>query len=214
MAFLRGGKPYRYIKSYKVSLFLSANADDVKEAIMHNHPAGHVLKSEYRDDVEDRQLRIAFDFDGVIVDDEAERVYQDEGLEGFRASERDKAVHPHTPGPMKELLHKIAEIQKRELAKAAEDPGYEPQIRIAIITSRDAKALERMVTTLRDWNLSVDETHLLGGMEKRDVVEAFAPHIFFDDQRIHLDTLAKIAPTVHVPFGVGGRAAEVIRTSE
>lgn len=210
MAFLRGGAPHRYIRPYRVSLFLSANPQDVKECIMHGHPAGRVLATTYRDNVEDKQLRIAFDFDGVLIDDEAERIYQSEGIEGFRSSERTKAATPHTPGPMAELLRKISAIQQNELRIHERDPQHEPLVRIAIITSRDANALERMVTTLRSWNIQVDETHLLGGVEKKDVVETFAPHLFFDDQRIHLDALTNVAPAVHVPFGVGGQAAEKV----
>lgn len=214
MAFLRGSPPHRYIKPYKVSLFLSANPVDVKECVMNGHPAGLVLDTEYQDDPSDEQLRIAFDFDGVLIDDEAERVFQEDGINGFRSSEQQKASQPHTPGPMAELLRKISEIQKQEYERHKQEQGYEPRVRVAIITSRDAKALERMVTTLRDWDISVDETHLLGGVEKRDVIETFAPHIFFDDQRIHLDTLKKIAPAVHVPFGVGNEAAKVVSENE
>lgn len=210
MAFLRGSPPHRYIKPYKVSLFLSANPVDVKECVMHGHPAGLVLETDHTDDPSDEQLRIAFDFDGVLIDDEAERVYQEDGINGFRSSEQEKALQPHTPGPMAELLRKISEIQRQEIAKHEQEQDYEPRIRVAIITSRDANALVRMVTTLRHWNISVDETHLLGGVEKKDVIETFAPHIFFDDQRIHLDALKKIAPAVHVPFGVGNEAAKVV----
>lgn len=202
MAFLNGGTPHKYIRPYKVSLFLSANPTDVKECIMHGHPAGQVLASSYADDPQDKQLRIAFDFDAVIVDDEAERAFRNGGIEHFRSSEGSKASQPHTPGPLAELLQKLAAIQQNELAKHREDKNYEPLVRIAIITSRDALALERMVTTLRKWGLTVDETHLLGGVEKLEVIRAFAPHIYFDDQRMHLDALRDVAPSVHVPFGV------------
>ena len=210
MAFLRGGAPYRYIRAYNVSLFLSADAKDVKDAIMNGLPAGRVLPGDYQDSEIDKQLRIAFDFDGVIVNDEAEQVYQRSGLEQFRSSERERATEPHTPGLLAELLRKIAELQQRELAKARDDKAYEPLVRIAIITSRDGKAMERMVTTLRDWNITVDETHMLGGMDKKPVIEVFKPHIFFDDQRIHLDHVANSAPAVHIPFGIGNEAAEVV----
>ena len=210
MAFLRGGAPYKYIRAYNVSLFLSADAKDVRDAIMNGLPAGRVLPGTFTDEQHDKQLRIAFDFDGVIIDDEAEKVYREGGLERFRSSEKERAAEPHTPGLLAELLHKIAELQRSELEKAAADDSYEPLVRIAIITSRDAKAMERMVTTLRQWNIIVDETHMLGGLDKRPVLEVFSPHLFFDDQRIHLDHLAGSAPAVHIPFGVGNEAADVI----
>lgn len=209
MAFLKGGSPHRYLRPYKVSLFLSANPVDIKECVVNGHPAGQVLPSTYADDPQDKQLRIAFDFDGVIVDDEAERAYSHGGIEEFRQHEAEHALEPHADGPLAALIRKISEIQKQELQKQELDKNYEPRIRIAIITSRDAVALERMVTTLRKWGLSVDETHLLGGVDKCDVLQAFAPHIFFDDQRLHLDGLLKITPSVHIPFGVRNESAQL-----
>ena len=104
-AFVSGRRPYRYIAVYGASLFLSANEHDVKEAIVAGYPAGRVLESTFAEDQDDQELRIAFDFDGVIVDDEAEKVYHETGdISQFHAAEVDKALMPHTPGPMKELL--------------------------------------------------------------------------------------------------------------
>jgi 5'-nucleotidase len=201
-AFVSGQHPFRYIPAFHVCLFLSANEEDVKEAIMAGHPAGRVLHGRHADDPNDRELRIAFDFDAVIIDDEPERVYRDGGLERFHQSESEKAQQPHTPGPLCDLLFKIAAIQQADREQARKDPSYVRRVRIAVITSRNAPAHKRMVTTLRAWRIQVDETFLLGGLDKRRVLEEFNPHVFFDDQRIYLDAIAGVVPCVHVPFGV------------
>jgi 5'-nucleotidase len=208
-AFLNGRSPYRYIPAYSASLFLSANRKDVQEAIMKGYPAGMVLESNYVDDPEDTGLRVAFDFDGVLADDEAERVYQSSrNLAQYHSSEREKAGTALSPGPLKELLEKIARIQERELERAKQDPSYEPLIRTAIITARNAPAHERLVTTLREWGITVDETFFLGGMDKTRILAIFRPHIFFDDQMVHLDTASGIVPSVHVPFGIANAPGE------
>ncbi|MEW4529384.1 5'-nucleotidase [Maioricimonas sp. JC845] len=202
-AFLNGRSPWRYVRAYEASLFLSANRNDVKEAIMNGHPAGPVLESTQTDDPDDRELRVAFDFDGVLADDEAERIYQETGdLAKYHSSEKEQASRPLNPGPLKELLEKIAHIQQTERKRAEADSSYEPMIRTAIITSRNAPAHERMITTLRHRGITVDETFFLGGMDKSRILDVFRPHIFFDDQKVHLDTASGIVPSVHVPFGV------------
>ena len=161
--FVSGGDPFRYIEAFNASLFLSADERNVKEAIVRGLPAGRVLASTYTDDRNDPELRIAFDFDCVLADDEAERIYQVEGLEGFHQSEIRKALEPHNPGPLKRLLAEIGKIQQREIARAQTDPQYRPIIRTAIVTSRGAPAHKRVVTTLRSWGIRVDETFFLGG---------------------------------------------------
>lgn len=164
-------------------------------------PAGRVLASSYTDDPSDHELRIAFDFDGVMVDDEAERIYQIEGLESFQAAEVKKALEPHTPGPLKRLIEEIGRIHQREIARAQAEPNYKAVIRIAIITSRNAPAHKRMITTLRLWGIEIDETFLLGGIDKGRILGEFKPHLFFDDQLTHVAPVAGTVPSVHVPFG-------------
>ncbi len=213
-AFLNGRSPYRYIPAYSASLFLSANRDDVREAIMQGFPAGLVLDSAYVDDPEDAGLRVAFDFDGVLADDESERVYQEtHNLNHYHASEREKAAVALNPGPLKELLEKIARIQERERQRASADRHYQPLIRTAIITARNAPAHERLITTLRQWGITVDETFFLGGMDKTRILSVFRPHIFFDDQMVHLDTASGIVPSVHVPFGIANLPEDVAAAS-
>jgi len=201
-AFVRGRDPFRYVNSFNACLFLSADESNVKEAVMAGLPAGRVLASNYTDDPDDRELRVAFDFDGVLVDDEAERVFQVEGLSGFHQAEARRALEPHNPGPLKRLLEEIGKIHRRELTRAQEDSSYTPVIRTAIITSRNAPAHKRLVTTLRAWGIEVDETFFLGGMDKTRILSEFKPHLFFDDQIGHIDPAAGTVPSVHVPFGI------------
>jgi len=200
-AFLSGRPPWRYLDAFNASLFLSAGRADIENAVRRGYPAGLVLDSEYVDEEGDDELRVAFDFDGVVVDDEAESIFQAEGLDGFHQSEGDLAGTAHQPGPLTRLFREIAALQQWEEEKASAQAGYQPKIRTAIITSRGAPAHERVVTTLRTWGLRVDETLFLGGMEKRPVLEVFRPHIFFDDQMAHAGPAAGAVPAVHVPFG-------------
>jgi 5'-nucleotidase len=199
-AFLSGTPPYRYINAFNASLFLSASQSDVEEAVRNGYPAGRVLGIEYIDDQNDDELRVAFDFDGVLADDEAERIYQERRLEGFHEAERQRAQFPLNPGPLKDLFNKIVAIQRRRL-QTNSDSGR-TGIRTAIITARNAPAHERVVTTLRDWDIKVDETFFLGGMDKNRILEVFRPHIFFDDQLTHAEPATGVTPSVHVPFGV------------
>jgi 5'-nucleotidase len=214
-AFLRGRPPHRYIKAFNASLFLSANETDVREAILAGYPAGLVLDSTFEDKMDDNELRVAFDFDGVIADDEAEIIYHTtQDLGAFYAGEVQKVLKVHNPGPLKELLQKIANLQELELSRAEREPTYQSKVRTAIITARNAPSHERMIMTLRDWGISVDETFFLGGVEKKRILEVFAPHIFFDDQRVHLDPASGQVPSVHVPFGITNKPMQQKDESE
>lgn len=202
-AFTKGNSPFRYIPAYNVSLFLSANEDDVKDAMNSGYPAGHVLPSAVEDEAGDDELRMAFDFDGVIADDSAEKVYQSEGLDAFYDSETANAEKSIAPGPLGDLFRKLGNIRALEDEYLAVDPGYHRFLKTSIVTARSAPAHRRVVNTLRSWNITVDETHFLGGMDKGRVLSVLKPHIFFDDQRHpHLDAAQAFTPSVHIPFGV------------
>lgn len=202
-AFLSGKSPYPYIKSFNASILLSAHESDVISALRAGLPAGLVLPSKVVDDSADHELRIAFDFDGVLADDEAETVYRNsEDLDLFTQYEVEKSAQPHNPGPLKDLFTKIGFFQKLESKRAREQPGYEPAVRIAIVTARNAPANERVVTTLESWGMSATETFFMGGIEKKRVLDALKPHIFFDDQLTHLEPAAETVPSIFVPFGV------------
>ncbi|WP_348672269.1 5'-nucleotidase [uncultured Abyssibacter sp.] len=206
-AFLQGRNPHKFIPAFSVNLFLSGNEDDVNQAIAEGYPAGQVLSADHVDDEDDHELRIAFDFDGVLADDESETVYQESrDLETFNEHERQHIDVPHKPGPLKVFLDKLSEVQALEEARAAEDADYTPKLRIAIVTARGAPAHERVINTMRTWGITVNEALFLGGVEKRRSLEVLKPHIFFDDQRSHLVETTGVLPSVHVPFGIANRA--------
>jgi 5'-nucleotidase len=209
-AFMTGTAPYPYLPAFNTSLFLSANEEDVKSAIAANYPAGLVLPSKIVDDDDDIELRVAFDFDGVIADDEAESVFKKDGLDQFHAHEALHVDRPHAPGPLADMFQKLALMQRMEERAQRRDPGYRKVLRIAIITARSAPSHERVVTTLKSWGVSANETFFLGGMDKARVLSVFKPHIFFDDQLTHLKSSpGGTIPMVHVPFGIANRRSPV-----
>lgn len=200
-AFLNGKPPHTYMDAFNASLLLSGNPANVRDAIAAGYPAGLVLGTPFADDLADRELRIAFDFDSVLADDSAEAVFQTTGdIGAFHAAEVAQAGVPHRPGPLHRLFQGLATLQSR--AALAPRPGDAPSVRIAVITARSAPSHERVVTTFREWNVQPDETFFLGGIRKARVLQAFKPHMFFDDQVVHLEAGAQYGAMVHVPFGI------------
>lgn len=204
-AFLEGKSPYAYIPAFNASLFLSANESDVQEAIDYDHPAGTVLPSHVVDDEDDLELRIAFDFDGVIADDASERVFKAGSLEAFVSHETAHSHIPHTAGPLADLFRRISHLQRLEDQTVQADPDYQRVLRTAIVTARNAPSHERVITTLEHWGVNANEVFFLGGMKKDRILSVLKPHMFFDDQRSHLESEAGDIPMVHIPFGVANR---------
>jgi len=204
-AFVSGRDPFRYMETFNASLFLSANPDDVQAALNAGLPAGRVYSTSQPADDGERELRIAFDFDGVLADDSAERVFQEQALAGFHESERTLGDEPMLAGPLRRFLEGISKLQQMELEKQATDDSYVPRIRTAIVTARNAPAHRRVITTLRHWGIQVDEAFFLGGIDKSKVLKQFKPHIFFDDQMRHVEDASTVSPVVHIPFGVANK---------
>ncbi len=199
--FMQGRAPYRFMRPLRMSLFLSANEADVREAIDMGFAAGHVVGHAAEDDG-GADLRIAFDFDGVLADDSAERVFQSEGLEEYQDSESALADVPLSRGPMADFLEKINRIQGIEDARCVSEPqGYQRRVRVAVVTARSAPAHERAINSIREWGLRVNDAFFLGGLPKGPILEALQPHIFFDDQRRHVEGTSRSTPSVHIPFG-------------
>lgn len=196
MAFTGGRPPWPYLAAFGTHLFLTRNADDVVAAIKAGSAAGEILGSASLDD-DGEELRVAFDFDGVVADDASERVYKEQGLPAFHSHEAANAAVPAAPGPMARLLQALAAIQQR----LAADPAG-PRLRTAIVTARSWPADRRVVTTLRSWGIMVDEAFFLGNAPKGPVLAQFRPHIFFDDRRANADHARVVGPSVHVPFGI------------
>jgi len=197
-AFTRGQPPWRYLRPLDANLFLSAHLTDVRAALEAGVPAAQVYPHSARaTDAHPHEVRIAFDGDAVLFSDEAERVYQDQGLDAFQAHERDKARQPLSEGPFKPLLAALHRLQQEGT------PAM--RIRTALVTARSAPAHERAIRTLMDWNVEVDEAMFLGGLAKGDFLREFEPDFFFDDQAGHCESAAAAGPAGQVLFGVRNR---------
>ncbi len=198
-AFTNGERPWRYIPAFGAHLFLSADPSDVVQALSLGYAAATIMPApEGAGDDPDaghEQLRIAFDGDAVLFSDSAERVFRNEGLEGFSASERAQARDPLPGGPFKSFLAALHTLQM-------EHPVDACPIRTALVTARSAPAHERVIRTLRHWDIRIDEALFLGGMSKADFLEAFGADIFFDDQHGHCHTASRHVATGHVPHGI------------
>ena len=195
-ALVGGGEIAPYLNAFRTDLFLSANEQDVQEAINANVAAGIIcshagLPINAECDID--QIKIAFDGDAVIFSDESEKIYQAEGLEAFAKHEQLNARKPLPEGPFAKLLKTISTIQQA----FGED---EVPIRTALVTARNAPAHERVIRTLRAWDIRIDEAFFLGGIEKSEVLKAFGANIFFDDQSVHTDPASKLVPAARVPY--------------
>ncbi|GEN24806.1 5'-nucleotidase [Halomonas cupida] len=200
--FLQGRYPHRFIPALNISLFLSANREDVDHAIAAGYPAGRVMPSRNPLVDEREELHIAFDFDGVLASDASEMIFQKQGLEAFLEHEREHAEEPAAPGVLADLIRRLAVVQQREKDHVRDSGGgYQPRMRVSIVTARNAPAHERVVHTLRDWGVTVNEAYFLGGIAKHHVLGIIQPDIFFDDQSSHLTDTSDILPSVHVPVG-------------
>ncbi|MDP2805445.1 MAG: 5'-nucleotidase, partial [Gallionellaceae bacterium] len=139
--------------------------------------------------------RIAFDGDAVLFSDESERIYKRDGLDAFENNETLAAKQPLPGGPFKNFLAMLHRIQ-------LDYPADTSPIRTALITARGAPAHERVIRTLRAWNIRIDEALFLGGMDKGAFLKAFGADIFFDDQQKHCESARQHVATGHVPHGV------------
>ena len=197
--FTQGRAPFGYLRPLGAHLFLSANEKDVREALLLGFPAARVLtESAQAGNAFPNEVRIAFDGDAVLFSDEAERVYQSEGLDAFQRHEMDKAAVPLPDGPFKPLLIALHRLQK------AGTPHM--RIRTALVTARSAPAHERAIRTLMDWHIEVDEAMFLGGLPKGEFLREFEPDFFFDDQTGHVNSAAQHVPAGHVSSGVSNPA--------
>ena len=195
--FTRGRSPYRYLDALRANLFLSANEQDVMGALDARFPAARVLpESAQAGGRHAEEVRIAFDGDAVLFSDEAERVFQRDGLDAFTQHETLHALKPLPPGPFKPLLEALHRLQ------AAAGTDMPMRLRTALVTARSAPAHERAVRTLMDWNIAVDEALFLGGLDKGEFLKAYQPDFYFDDQRRHVESARQHVATGHVPFGI------------
>jgi len=192
--FTNGESRFRYMKAIGTDLFLSGHAEDVRKALSEGFAAAMILPGAQNKQHRD-QLRVAFDGDAVLFNDEAEKVYQAEGLEAFSKREKQHADTPLPDGPFRPLMQALQNIQSAY-------PIENNPIRTALVTARSAPAHKRVILTLRKWGIRVDEALFLGGKPKGPFLAAFGADIFFDDQQVHCDSAREHVATGHVPSGV------------
>ncbi len=188
-----------YLPPYQVSLFLSKTEDDVRAALAQKVPAALLYDPPEICTIDSNQLRIAFDGDAVLFSDESEKIYQEQGPKAFFAHEKANAKDPMKAGPFTPFLTWLHKVHKMSLPHLGKDRN---PVRIALVTARNSPAHKRVILTLRAWDIEVDELLFLGGLPKQHFLNAFAPHIFFDDQERYTDPASKLVPTARVPYGV------------
>ena len=198
-AFCGGESPYRYIRAFGCSLFLSTQADDVGHALEHGVAAATLLGRSAGPRGAGDDLRLAFDGDSVVFSDEAEQIYQSQGLDAFSQMEAESATRPLEGGPFKRFLAALHNLQQ-------EFSGQHCPIRTALVTARSAPAHERVIRTLRAWDVRLDESLFLGGMEKTEFLRAFGADVFFDDQTQHCERASAHVTAGHVPHGIANRS--------
>lgn len=204
-AFTAGESVADYLDAFDVDLFLTTNLADAQKVIDSGQCAAAVLKDPPKNapEIPEGQVRIAFDGDAVLFSDESELVYKTRGIEAFHLQEDANQNIPMEEGPYASLLRKLAKLQERLPIRVEYSP-----IRIALVTARNSPSEMRVIKTLRAWGVYVDEAFFLGGVSKDKVLKAFKPHIFFDDQDVHLEAAANLVPSGKVPYLSSSQLAE------
>jgi len=193
-AFTRGESTHPFVGAFKADLFLSSNYHDVQKALQSGFAAASIVESK-SDNIHPYQLRIAFDGDAVIFSDESEKIFQEQGLKAFQENEILSENIELKAGPFKSFLVSLQKIQSTF-------PEENNPIRTALVTARSAPSHKRVIYTMREWGIRIDESFFLGGLDKGIFLREFAADIFFDDQQQHCNSASKYVPTGHVPSGI------------
>ena len=193
-AFTSGEPTTPYIGPFGAQLFLSANPESVRRALRDGVAAATILPAKAAAQVHG-QLRIAFDGDAVIFGDESERVSQADGIAAFHAHEAERAHEPLSGGPFRGFLAALHRLQSAF-------PADDPPIRTALVTARSAPAHKRVILTLREWGVRLDEALFLGGRDKGPFLATFGADIFFDDSQHNISNARLHVAAGHVPHGI------------
>lgn len=199
--FSSGSDIAKYLPVYDIDLFLTAKPRDAQAAVDAKIPAATIVTdhaTDYDTESEINEIKIAFDGDAVLFSDESEAIYKEGGLEAFAEHERKLAEQPMEEGPFAKFLRAVTKVQKNQ-------ENSPVKIRTALVTSRNAPAHKRVITTLRAWDVRIDETFFLGGLPKTDILKAFGAHIFFDDQNVYSEAAASVVPSATVPYLSGSK---------
>ncbi len=192
-AFTGGEGLAAYLDAFRVDLFLSRSEVDVQAAVDAGVAAAVLCEQPQDYQPIHDQVRIAFDGDAVLFSAESERIYQEQGLDAFIAHEQQYRRKPLPEGPFAKLLKMIAWLQKTL-------PQEQNPFRLALVTARNSPAHARVLYTLRNWGVDLDEAFFLGGLAKDRILKAFRAHLFFDDQDAHLHHASKVVPSARVPY--------------
>jgi len=193
-AFTSGEPVACFLKPFQVDLFLSRDPAVVDQAVSAGVAAAVVYPPKHADyAARPDTITIAFDADAVIFSGESEAIFRRDGLQAFLDHEQNHAKDPMAAGPMARLLKTLSTIQK------AASPDV-PLVRIVVVTARNAPAHERVLHTLRLWDIKVDQVFMLGGLPKAPFLNELRPHLFFDDQEIHAKPAAEFGPACLVPY--------------
>ncbi|MDX8382831.1 MAG: 5'-nucleotidase [Ghiorsea sp.] len=192
-AFAGGNDLHHYLDAFRVDLFLSKSESDVQGAIDHGVAAAMLYEPPTGYDPAEGQIRIAFDGDAVLFSAESEKIFKEHGLEAFVAHEKKNKDNPLPEGPFAKLLCVLSYLQQTL-------PKEDNPFRLALVTARSSPAHTRVLNTLRNWGVHLDEAFFLGGVKKDEILQAFRAHIFFDDQDVHVDLASKVVPSGRVPY--------------
>lgn len=198
-AFTDGGPPSDYLDAFSCNLYLTTNRDEVVSALKAGFPAALVYAPPSEVNLSSNEVRIAFDGDAVLFSDEADKVFREEGLEAFEKQKQMLQHVPLKPGPLKGFLEALSRIQ----ARFPEEKDQKCPIRTSLVTARGFPAHRRAINTLREWNIRLDESFFLGGLDKALILRVLKPHIFFDDQRANLESSRAHVPVAEVPNAEG-----------
>lgn len=206
-AFTAGEKSSSYLEAFYVDLFLTTNEEDAQEVIDSGACAAALVKEPPKEsqELDESQVRFAFDADAVLFSEDSEIVNQTEGLEIFWTTEDEAQDIPLQEGPYANLLKKLSKVQERLPGRIEYSP-----VKLAIMTARNSPAEMRVIKTLRAWNVYIDQAFFLGGLQKSRFLKAFKPHIFFDDQDSHLDPAAGDVPSAKVLYPSNSPLKEII----
>jgi len=100
-----------------------------------------------------------------------------------------------------------AENQQALHTLQAEFPADQTPIRTALVTARSAPAHKRVILTLREWGVRLDEALFLGGRPKGPFLDAFGADIFFDDSEHNIASARDHVAAGHVPHGVANETS-------
>ncbi|KAJ8287550.1 hypothetical protein COCON_G00002090 [Conger conger] len=138
----------------------------------------------------------------ALFSDESEIVYKKKGLEAYLKNEDDSEDIPLGEGPLRCFLEALVNMEKKFHAKGL----YKNcPVQTFLVTSRDPVISgTRVLKTLKSWGLELTQAFFLSGRPKGPPLSMIQPHIFFDDQKPHIDGALKLGIiSAHVPYGIG-----------